>query len=243
MIALDVKPVSAPVKQSIHADLLDRSSIDGAIDAIGGPLDALFSCAGLPGPPFTDVQVMTVNFVGARHLVEGLVGRMPRGAAVACIASAAGVGWQQQIETYAPLLTTATFDEAIDWLEAHPEAMPWGGYVCSKVVLNQWVASRSYDYMTERGVRLNCVNPGPTASAMMPQFHAFAGKEAVDAAIGPIGRYSEPVEQAWPMVGMNSPRFSYVTGEALWTDGGYLGAMTMRRQHGFLLLEGGALES
>jgi hypothetical protein len=41
---------------------------------------------------------------------------------------------------------------------------------------------------------------------------------------------------------LNSPRFSYVSGEALWTDGGYLGAMTMGRQPGFELLEGGALE-
>lgn len=242
VIALDVQPVSAPVKESIHADLLDRSSIDDAIAAIGAPVQAVFSCAGLPGPPFTDMQVMTVNFIGARHLVEGLLGQMPPGAAVACIASVAGLGWQQQIETFAPLLATTTFDDAVAWLEAHPEVLPWGGYVCSKVVLNQWVASRGVDFMTERGVRLNCINPGPTASAMMPQFHAFAGKEAVDAAIGPIGRYSEPVEQAWPMVCLNSPRFSYVTGEALWTDGGYLGAVTTGRQPGFELLEGGALE-
>jgi hypothetical protein len=75
------------------------------------------------------------------------------------------------------------------------------------------------------------------------KFHAFAGKEAVDAAIGPIGRYSEPVEQAWPIVCLNSPRFSYVAGKALWTDGGNLGAVTMGRQPGFELLEGGALES
>jgi NAD(P)-dependent dehydrogenase (short-subunit alcohol dehydrogenase family) len=242
VIALDVKAVSAEVKESIHIDLLDRGSIDDAVAAIGGPVNAVFSCAGLPGPPFTDVQVMTVNFVGARHLIEGLLDQIPSGGAAACIASAAGVGWQQQIETYAPLLATDTFEDAIEWLEAHPEAMPWGGYVCSKVVVNQWVASRSVDYQSERGIRLNCINPGPTDSAMMPQFHAYAGKEAVDAAIGPIGRYSEPVEQAWPMVCLNSPRFSYVTGEALWTDGGYLGAVTAGRQPGFELLEGGALE-
>jgi NAD(P)-dependent dehydrogenase (short-subunit alcohol dehydrogenase family) len=228
-----VKPVSAPVTKFIETDLLDRSSIDAAIADIGTPVNAVFSCAGLPGPPFTDVQVMTVNFVGARHLIEGLLDQMPGGAAAACIASAAGVGWQQQIDTFAPLLATPTFEEAIAWLEAHPEVMPWGGYVCSKVVLNQWVASRSADYMTERGVRLNCINPGPTASPMMPQFHDFAGKEAVDAAIGPIGRYSEPVEQAWPMVCLNSPRFSYVTGEALWVDGGFLGMLSTGTHPGF----------
>ena len=106
VIALDVQPVSAPVKESIHADLVDRRSIDDAIAAIGAPVHAVFSCAGLPGPPFTDMQVMTVNFIGARHLVEGLLGQMPPGAAVACIASAAGLGWQQQVETFAPLLAT-----------------------------------------------------------------------------------------------------------------------------------------
>lgn len=241
VIALDIKPVSADVKTAIEIDLGDRASIDAALAAIDGTVDAVFSCAGLPGPPFTDVQVVTVNFIGARHLIEGLVDQMPSGSAVACIASAAGIGWQQQIETFAPLLATETFEDAVAWIEAHPEVMPWGGYVCSKVVLNQWVASRSFDYSTERGIRLNCINPGPTDSAMMPQFQAFAGKEAIDAAIGPIGRYSEPVEQAWPIVCLNSPRLSYVSGEAFWTDGGFLGAITMGRQKGFDLLEGGAL--
>ena len=241
VIALDIKAVSAPVKTAIEIDLGDRTSIDAALAAIDGPVDAVFSCAGLPGPPFTDVEVVTVNFIGARHLIEGLVDQMPSGSAVACIASAAGIGWQQQIETFAPLLATETFEDAVAWIEAHPEVMPWGGYVCSKIVLNQWVASRNFDYTTERGIRLNCINPGPTDSAMMPQFQAFAGKEAIDAAIGPIGRYSEPVEQAWPIVCLNSPRLSYVSGEAFFTDGGFLGAMTMGRQKGFGLLEGGAL--
>ena len=241
VIALDIKPVSAPVAAAIEVDLGDRASIDAALAAIDGGIDSVFSCAGLPGPPFTDVQVVTVNFIGARHLIEGLLDQMPSGSSVGCIASAAGIGWQQQIEMFAPLLATTSFEDAVAWIEAHPEVMPWGGYVCSKVVLNQWVASCGFDYITERGIRLNCINPGPTDSAMMPQFQAFAGKEAIDAAIGPIGRYSEPVEQAWPIVCLNSPRMSYVSGEAFFTDGGFLGAMTMGRQKGFDLLDGGAL--
>ena len=61
---------------------------------------------------------------------------------------------------------------------------------------------------------------------MMPSFHAASGKELIDSAVGPIGRYSEPEEQAWPLVLLNSPRMSYVNGEVLWTDGGFLGALT-----------------
>jgi hypothetical protein len=102
--------------------------------------------------------------------------------------------------------------------------MPIGGYRFSKVVMNQWVANAAVDY-GPRGIRVNCLNPGPTASAMMPAFHANAGKDVVDGSLGIIMRYSDPVEQAWPLVCLNSPRFSYVTGEALWADGGFLGAV------------------
>jgi NAD(P)-dependent dehydrogenase (short-subunit alcohol dehydrogenase family) len=78
-----------------------------------------------------------------------------------------------------------------------------------------------------RGIRINCINPGPTDTPMMPAFHALATKELVDAAIGPIGRYSTPEEQGWPLVLLCSPRMSYVTGEVLWTDGGFAGAVTV----------------
>jgi NAD(P)-dependent dehydrogenase (short-subunit alcohol dehydrogenase family) len=40
-----------------------------------------------------------------------------------------------------------------------------------------------------------------------------------------VGRYSTPEEQAWPLVCLNSPRLSYVTGETLYTDGGFFGAL------------------
>ena len=54
--------------------------------------------------------------------------------------------------------------------------------------------------------------------------------EVVDSALGPIGRYSRPEEQGWPLVLMCSPRMSYVTGEVLWTDGGFFGAVATGRQ-------------
>ena len=67
---------------------------------------------------------------------------------------------------------------------------------------------------------------------MMPQFHQAYGKDLIDSSIGPIGRYSSPTEQAWPLVLLNSARMSYVSGEVLWTDGGFLGAVTTGRSSG-----------
>ena len=233
--ALDLKPVSTPVKTSMTLDLLDPASIESVIGEIDGPVDAVFSCAGLPGPPFTDLQTATVNFIGARALLEGLLdaNQLPEGAAVACIASGAGVGWQQELATYAPLLATETFADAVAWCEANPEtAFPMGGYRMSKVVMNQYVAVACLAFGA-RGVRINCLNPGPTATAMMPAFEDAAGKDVIENALGVIHRYSQPEEQAWPMVCLNSPRFSYVTGEALWVDGGFLGMLSTGRHPGF----------
>jgi NAD(P)-dependent dehydrogenase (short-subunit alcohol dehydrogenase family) len=233
--ALDLKPVSTPVKTTLTIDLLDPSSIDDVVGAIEGPVDSVFSCAGLPGPPFTDLQVATVNFIGARHLLESLLPKLPEGASVACIASGAGVGWQQELATYAPLLATTSFAEALAWCEANPDvAFPMGGYRMSKVVMNQYVAISTVPF-GERGVRINCLNPGPTATAMMPAFEESAGKDVIENALGVIHRYSQPEEQAWPMVCLNSPRFSYVTGEALWVDGGFLAMLSTGRHPGFAM--------
>ena len=52
VIGLDVKPTSVSVAKSLEVDLLRPDSIQAAIEAIGGPIDAIFSVAGLPGPPF-----------------------------------------------------------------------------------------------------------------------------------------------------------------------------------------------
>ena len=82
----------------------------------------MFSVAGLPGEPFSDLDTVLVNFVGARHLIESLVPNMPAGAAAACVASNAGLGWQQNLDTLMPIITTDGFDACTAYLEAHPEA-------------------------------------------------------------------------------------------------------------------------
>jgi NAD(P)-dependent dehydrogenase (short-subunit alcohol dehydrogenase family) len=224
---LDVKPVDAPVKMALELDLRDKASIDAAASAIDGPVDALFSCAGLPGAPFSDLDVMLVNFVGARHLIEALVPKMDSGSAIATIASTAGMGWQMQLGTWMELMANADFDTGRSWCEAHAEAIAGmgGGYPASKQVMNAWVCWRAAT-LIEQGVRLNVLNPGPTETPMMPDFEAIAGGGAViDIFTQPINRRSRPEEQAWPLVMLNSPRSSYVNGHAFHADGGWFGGI------------------
>ena len=132
VIGLDINPISVPVARAIEVTLADAMSIQDAAASIEGSIDSVFSCAGLPGPPFTDVETATVNFIGARHLIELLVDQMPSGSSIGCIGSAAGVGWQQELGTTAAFLAVEGFDAQVRYLEEHPELMPHGGYRLSK---------------------------------------------------------------------------------------------------------------
>ena len=226
VIGLDIKE-TPDVAQFQEVDLKSKASIDAAVAAIGDPVDAIFSVAGLPGPPFSDLDTVLVNFVGARHLIESLVPVMPPGSAAVCVASNAGLGWEQNLEVLLEAAATDGFEAGKAWCEANPDKIA-SGYAPSKQLLNAWVAYRAVD-LVKKGIRLNCTNPGPTETAMMPDFEAQVGAELINAFIGPSGRRSTAEEQAWPMVFLNSPRSSYVTGESFHVDAGFLGAMVTGR--------------
>src|SRR5690349_8112149 len=104
--AVDIKPTTVPVTRALQIDLRDRANIEDVAAAIDGPIDGLFSCAGLPGPPFSEWDTILVNFVGARHLAEQLVPKMSKGSAISAISSSAAVGWQGQKKVISELLET-----------------------------------------------------------------------------------------------------------------------------------------
>lgn len=226
---LDRAEISAPVDQQVKVDLLDLGSIHEAAEAVEGPVDAIFNCAGLPGPPFPEIDVMTVNFLGGRELIQQLLPKMPEGSGIVYVASAGGIGWQPNLPNLMGLLETKGFDDGRAWLEANPDVWSYSGYAASKQAINAWTAWACTDFMADHGVRLNCTNPGPTTTAMMPFFHEANTKELVDAALGPVGRYSTAEEQAWPMIMLNSHRASYVVGETFFADGGFFGALQTGR--------------
>src|SRR6266702_531620 len=93
---LDYKHSKLELASFRQVDLRDPASIDAAAAAIGGKVDALFNCAGLPqtSPP---VDVMKVNYCGARRLTERIVPLMGPGSAIANISSVAGMGWSRRV--------------------------------------------------------------------------------------------------------------------------------------------------
>src|SRR5262245_38974830 len=83
---LDFKDSALPLASFTKVDLRDPASIDAGAAKIGGKVDALFNCAGLPQTAGA-MDTMKVNFIGTRHLTQKILPLMSAGSAIANIAS------------------------------------------------------------------------------------------------------------------------------------------------------------
>jgi NAD(P)-dependent dehydrogenase (short-subunit alcohol dehydrogenase family) len=231
VVVADIAPAEPGIAKSVHVDLRDRASIDAAVDEIGGPVHSLFSCAGVSGAPFSPVDVMLVNFVGARHLVERVEDLMPAGSSIAFISSIGGLGWERRITEIAGLLAASDFDAATAWCRAHADAPPGtdpetidaqaaANYVLSKQAIDVYVQRRAVE-LARRGLRINATAPGPTATPLMdrtPAWQMFGTAFFEQAMAHPA---ATPDEQAAPLVFLNSAAAAHVNGQILSVDLGY----------------------
>ncbi|MEO6718203.1 MAG: coniferyl-alcohol dehydrogenase [Novosphingobium sp.] len=222
---LDFKPCALPLASFNQIDLRDAASIEAGVKAIGGKIDALFNCAGLAGGgAFPPMDTFKVNFVGTRHLTECFIPLMGPGSAIVSISSTGGLGWSRRIPTHMELLMTQGFDAAVAWGEAHLDQVA-EGYAFSKEAVIVWTQFMCAS-LIKQGIRINCSLPSPTQTPMMQIFHDTSGKDIVDAAAEPLGRYTTPAEQAGPLVLICSDAASVVTGVVLPVDGGFMGGVT-----------------
>jgi NAD(P)-dependent dehydrogenase (short-subunit alcohol dehydrogenase family) len=230
--ALDVKPIDAPVKQSILCDLKDRASIDAAVARLPKAVDRLFNCAGIPGPPFSNLDTTLVNFVGLRHLTETLIPRIPEGGAIASITSVGGMGWQKNLPVLTDLLATPDFAAGKAWLEAHPNEN--NGYLFSKQAIILYTKKRAVELVAKR-IRMNCLSPAPTDTPMLPDFHKQVSKEFLETHfLAPIGRNATPEEMAEPLILLNSDAARFVSGHNLMVDWGYVASVEVGARKGLL---------
>jgi NAD(P)-dependent dehydrogenase (short-subunit alcohol dehydrogenase family) len=191
---------------------------DAALAECGGPVHALFSCAGVAdGTP----GIERINFLGHRYLIERMLagGLLPRGAAIGFISSAAGMGWQANLDAVKEYLAISDIDEASKWAQANNKA----DYMWSKMAINGYVASQAFPLL-KQGIRINAIMPGPTdtplAQANADMWLGFASDYRAEVGI----EASTPLEQAYPLVFLCSDAASAITGQTLITDSGYFSA-------------------
>jgi NAD(P)-dependent dehydrogenase (short-subunit alcohol dehydrogenase family) len=216
---LDFKDSALDLASFRRADLRDPASIEAAVDGIGGRVDALFNCAGLPQTA-APLDVMTVNFIGTRHLTNLVVPRLSKGGAIVSVSSNGGLGWRGRVPVLMDLLKTPSFEAAVEWCVANKDTVR-EGYALSKEAVILWTMMASFQ-LIDRGIRINCTTPGPTQTPMMAEFEAATPRTVLDAAMRPINRRSTPGEQAGPLVFLNSDWASYLNGVSLPVDGGFM---------------------
>ena len=199
----------------VPVDLSDASTIDTALAKLSGPVDALFSCAGVAdGTP----GIEKINFLGHRHMINAMVdaGQLTRGSAIGMISSAAGFGWEQNLELLNEYLDITDIDEASEWAHAHNKA----DYLWSKLAINAYIAREAFPLM-KRGVRLNATLPGPTdtplARANADTWLSFGADFRAEIDAQP----STPLEQAYPLVFLCSRAATGISGITLVADDGY----------------------
>jgi NAD(P)-dependent dehydrogenase (short-subunit alcohol dehydrogenase family) len=226
VVGLDRRPSAAPLAEFQLVDLADSASIATAADAVGEPVHALFNVAGVSGRIAPSV-VVGINFVGTRELTETLIPRMAAGAAIVNTASIAGSRHVERRALADALLATADRAAAERWCDAHADELGTG-YALSKDALIWYTLHRALD-LAPRGIRVNAVAPGITATPIIEDSRRARGDAFLDAIPLPLGRLAEPREQAEVLAFLGSPAASYLSGQVVWVDGGYMAGVATGR--------------
>lgn len=218
VVAMDYADIALAGAKAIHVDLADPTSIDAALDQCGGPVHAVFSCAGVAdGTP----NLERINFVGHRYLLDRLRERdwLGRGSAIGFISSAAGLGWEANLPLLKEYLDISDFDAAAQWARDHGKT----DYMWSKQAICTYVAREAMGLLAQ-GIRINAICPGPTdtplAQANKELWLAFGADYRAEVGI----EAATPLEQAYPLVFLCSDAAVGITGTIMITDAGYISA-------------------
>lgn len=232
VIGADLKTIDVPGVDGRQLNLMDEASIDAFVKELGATqLDAVFHCAGLP-QTFAAEDVVAVNFLGARHFLESVIGKVKEGGAVAVISSLT-LGWTQIFATkLKPVFACKSIAEGRAWVRENAELVG-DPYIFSKEAIAAYATMKSVEWIAEREVRLNVLGPGMTSTPMMAHFEKAVG-EVLKQLPMPIGRQSTPEEQARAMLFLNHPSSTYLVGVTLFNDGGSAAAIMSAVANGLM---------
>ena len=202
----------------IKADLSEQSTIDAAIKQLPERIDALCNIAGVPGTANVDL-VARVNYLGLRHLCQRVLDRMPAGGSIVNIASILGAEWPQRMELHKALGETPSFEAGLAFLAKKPVPHETC-YQYFKEALIVWTVTQSQKWFLERGVRMNCVAPGPVFTPILGDFVSMLGADRVQKDAHRMKRPALADEVAPVIAFLCSDAARWVSGVNLPVDGG-----------------------
>lgn len=223
VLAVDLRPNDTPASAHGQCDLRDPHSIAALLDGLGTGWDVLAHVAGVPGTAPAD-DVLTVNYLGMRLMVEGMLPRMRRGGAVVAVASIAGIGWEQRLDELSELLAATDAEAVAAWQARQDPSYPV--YTSSKQAVILYAKRLAGTALSRYGVRVNTVSPGPVQTPILADFEQTMGKEILDVLRDTYGRHGT-VEDVVPVIAfLASDAAQWINGQDLHVDSGFVTAMT-----------------
>lgn len=223
---VNIKQPSIPHERFFQTDLSQPEQVRVSAAALReiGPIHYYFSCAGVP-PVLGALRCMLINYVGARQLIEAVLASIVDGAGIGIISSDAALGWQRNLQLNLEFLKIDDPVQAKTFCEQRPDMLR-DGYTSSKEMLFVWAQHRSVSLGKTRGIRINCIAPGPTRTPFMAEMSQQLSPDFFDKFPYPLlGRPTTPDEQAWPLILLTSRLNLTVTGGTLYTDQGFAAGM------------------
>ncbi|MFZ7112603.1 MAG: coniferyl-alcohol dehydrogenase [Desulfatiglandales bacterium] len=218
VIAVDINEPEGNADQYVRADLSDPASIEAAVKMIPEGIDALCNIAGLP-PTRDRVLVLKVNFLGLRHFTELMIDKLNNPASIVNVASLAGVGWPEAGPQIKNLIALRDFN-AVEKICDENGVTQEGGrsYFYTKETLIVWTMMNRWTWR-DRGIRMNCVSPGPVETPILPDFLETLGERAEED-MKVMDRPGRPEDIAPVIAFMCSDGSGWIRGANIPCDGG-----------------------
>ena len=216
VIGLDRNEPGDYVDQYHAVDLSDPNSIADVVEQLPSGIDALCNIAGLP-PTAGVISVMKVNVLGLKALTLGLIEKMNDGTSIVNIASLAGSDWAQAVDQIKGFQADANFDNVAEVCEALG-VDDRRSYFFAKEVLIAWTMQNRWTWR-DRGIRMNCISPGPVDTPILKDFLETLGERAEED-MKIMDRPGHPTDVAPVAVFLCSDGSAWIRGANIPCDGG-----------------------
>jgi NAD(P)-dependent dehydrogenase (short-subunit alcohol dehydrogenase family) len=218
VVGMDRNDPVVTLDDFVKADLGTPAAIDAAVAQLPPYIDALCNIAGVPGTADGEL-VARVNYLGLRHLTERVLARMPRGSSIVNVASILGAEWPLRLDAHKELAAAKSFEDGAHWLRDHPVPQATC-YQYFKEALIVWNATQSQEWFMGKGVRMNCVAPGPVFTPILGDFVTMLGQERIQADTHRMLRPGFADEIAPVIAWLCSDAARWVSGVNIPVDGG-----------------------
>lgn len=216
VIGVDIVQSFNNVDEFYFVDLADPDSIDRLIEALPTGTDGLMNVAGLP-PTAGSVAVVQVNLLALKRLTLGYIDKLADNAAIVNIASLAGLGWPDAIDAIKGIEQIKDFEQVASFCQKH-QIDDARSYFFSKEALITWTMQNRWSWR-ERGIRMNCISPGPVETPILKDFLETLGERAVQD-MKVMDRAGTPQDIAPLAVFLASEESRWIRGANIPCDGG-----------------------